>query len=81
MNFVATKTVQSSRVEHICDGCLKRLGIGSSLVKHVYKEDGEFYQTALCVPCEEYLRQHNDSINEEWYRGDIGDWRKQEERV
>jgi len=84
MRHVSTTKVQSSRNPRICDGCLTKLGIGSSLMKIVNSEGRELFTTCLCIPCDTFLQQNPDAVDCEWMRGDVGDarwWAEQDERA
>ena len=76
MNHLSTTKVQSSRKFRVCDGCLTKLGVGSSLVKIVHSEGRELFTTILCVPCDTFLEQNPDAEDDGWTRGDVGHWRR-----
>ena len=74
---VSHKSNIKSRKDHKCFGCHAIIPKGSTSDVTVCVEDGEIYSVRLCKECEVTEVKLK---GEEWFQGDLGEYRREEEQ-
>jgi hypothetical protein len=66
-----------TRKPHKCEGCFEKVPVGTEITNCSGVYEGEFYNHYMCDPCLEWF---DKEANEEFIPGEIGQYRKEEER-
>ena len=80
MSTLLKSTNPIARKEHKCDGCLEVIKKGDQYSYYAGINDGDFTQSKMCNPCEEYFDANNDRFEDGAFMpGEIGEMRKEDQ--
>ena len=77
MSFQRIQDIKQTRKDHVCEGCLQKIKVGSHAKYLVGVFEGDFSSVYLCIPCHDFWDgEHADIFLDGWFSGDIGEARR-----